>query len=421
MRRLELKKKFQWDITYLQWGITAFGVVFCGLVVYFVFDRWTSASSFVEKVANAFSPVIYGLMFAYLLGKIKKFLEISFIFPAVNRVFKKASVVKKRNVARSISIVVTITITFFFVIGGALLVLHQLVTSLQLLVDTMPDNLAMISKWLIEHLDENTIFADTAIIVAENIIGRFVHWIDVALLSPAESIAASIIDGAVTLMRLATNIAVGFVISLYMMYNNERFAAQFKKIAYGLFDTDPANRIIRNFTRLDEKFGSFITARLIDAVVIGVLCYIFNIIARMPYPMLIAVIIGITNIIPFFGPYIGGVPSAALILLIDPIKSIVFGLFIVVIQMLDGNVIYPKIQGNSFGLSGVWIVSSLMVGGGLFGFVGILLSVPVVAFVYTVFKEMVANRLRERGLPVDTEDYLIYKTKDDSRYDSHLY
>jgi len=416
-----LKKKFQWDITYLQWGITALGVITCAVVVYFVFDRWSSTAQTFYKIADAFSPVIYGLLFAYLLGKIKVFLEVKFVYPMVNRIFKKAQIMRKRHIARYISIIITITLTFFCVIGGILLVLPQLVNSLQLLVDSMPEYSKMIADWISSMFTDNVVMHDTMVIIADNIIGRFTNWIEVSLLSPAESIAANIIDGAVALMRLATNIAVGFVISLYTMYNNERFTAQVKKTIYGLFDTDPANRIIRNITRLDEKFGSFITARLIDAVVIGVLAYIFNIVAGMPYPLLIAVIIGITNIIPFFGPFIGGVPSAALILLIDPVKAIIFGLFIVILQMLDGNVIYPKIQGSSFGLSGFWIVSALMVGGGLFGFPGILLSVPVVAFVYTVFKEMVQNRLRDRSLPTETEDYMIYRTTESTINNSHLY
>ena len=417
-----MKKRFQWDITYLQWGITAFAVILCGIVVYFIFERWTTTASQLKKITNAFSPVVYGLMFAYLLGKIKAFIELKLVYPVVNRFFKRISAKKRITSSRGISIILTIGLTLFVIIGGAIHILPQLVGSLQLLTDSIPYYHEIVNEWLINTFADNASITRASIIIAENIIGRLANWIDVALLSTVESVTTSIIEGAVALMRLVSSIAVGFVISLYMMYNKELFIAQIKKTVVSLFSPELANSLIKSGTLLDRKVGSFITARLIDAVIIGLLFYLFNIVAKMPYPLLIAVICGVMNIIPFFGPFIGGIPSAVLILLINPQKSLIFAAFVVIIQMLDASVIYPKIQGNSLGLSGFWIISSLMVGGELFGFRGILLAVPAVAFLYTVFQEIVANRLQLRGLPVDTEDYMIYKTtKEDIRYDSHLY
>ena len=400
-----LNKRFRWDITYLQWGITALSVLAGGIAVYFVFERWSSVEIFVQYILKAFSPVIYGLLFAYLLGRIKSFIERRLVSGIINRVFKNASPEKKSRASRSLSIILTIGITFYLVVEALLLVLPQLLNSLQILIGAVPDYHSTVAQWLGTMFADDSSIADAAIIIAENVIGRFANWIEVTVLSQAESITESIIDGAITLVRPATNIAVGFVISLYMMYHKEKFIAQLKKILYSIFSTGTANRIVENVALLDRTFGSFITARLIDAAIIGCLQYIFNAIFGMPYPMLIAAIMGLMNIIPFFGPYIGGIPSAVLILLINPMKCLIFVVYVVIVQLLDATVIYPKIQGNSLGLSGFWIISSLMVGGGLFGFRGILLAVPAVAFVYLVLREMVSNRLKQRDMPSGTEEF----------------
>ena len=201
------------------------------------------------------------------------------------------------------------------------------------------------------------------------------------------------------------NVVIGIIVSIYMLINKEILLAKGKKLTYALFKVPRANRLMEGLRHTDKVFRGFLVGKILDSLIVGILCFIGCTIFGMPYSLLISIFVGLTNIIPSFGPIIGAIPSIILILMVDPMKALIFAIFILVLQQLDGNVIGPKIVGGSTGVSSIGVLIAIIVGGGLFGFVGMILSVPVYSVIYTVVKNYAEKRLRKRGLPEDLTFY----------------
>ena len=221
-------------------------------------------------------------------------------------------------------------------------------------------------------------------------------------------------------VKFLLNILVGVIVSVYVLSSKEIFAGQAKKIVYAVFKPVRANVIIHTLRKSNEIFGGFITGKILDSAIIGVLAYIVLAIMQMPDTVLLAVIIGVTNVIPFFGPFIGAIPSFIIVVLQNPVQGLYFLIFILVLQQIDGNIIGPKILGNSTGLSSFWVVFAIMVFGGLWGFPGMLLGVPLMAVIYYITQKCVRYFLRKRGLAEDTQSY-VYMTSVDERTNRLLY
>ena len=208
-----------------------------------------------------------------------------------------------------------------------------------------------------------------------------------------------------SVVRSLLNLLIGVVAAVYILWSRDRFLAQIKKIAVAALSQERADRFFDLGRRVHKVFSGFIIGKLVDSLIIGVLCYIGALILRFPYPALIATVVGVTNVIPFFGPFIGAIPCAFLILLVDPLKCLYFIIFIFGLQQLDGNVIGPRILGDTIGISGFWVLVSITVAGSLFGFTGMLLGVPVFAVLYMLLSEIVAEKLRRKHRPVETAAY----------------
>ena len=205
---------------------------------------------------------------------------------------------------------------------------------------------------------------------------------------------------------LVKDLLIAIIVSVYLLARKDIFAAQSKKIVYSLFRTDIADLLVEETRNAYKIMSGFINGKLVDSLIIGVICLVCCNLLKFPYPALIATIVGVTNIIPFFGPFIGAIPCGLLILLVSPIKAVYFAIFILVLQQFDGNILGPKILGDSTGLASFWVLFSILLFGGVFGFAGMVLGVPVFAMIYSVISRMVAQGLRSRGLPVETEDYM---------------
>ena len=400
-----MKKRFHWDVAYLYWGITAFCVIVCGVTFFLILNNWQEMRVLVRQILGILSPIIYGLIFAYLLGKVMSFFERRVFSRLINRIFKKRSEKNRFRAVRILSLLLTVVLAILIIGGVFILVLPQILRSLQALLFALPGYYNTAVKWLTNTLEDHSLLEDAAVGLTGAAATQLTNWIENSLLTQANRILANILGGAVSVLRTAANFLIGLVISIYMMYNKEKLSAQAKKVVYSVFGTGRANKLVIGAEFLDKTFGSFIFSRLIDALIIGSICYIFMLAFNMPYPTLIAVIVGLTNIIPFFGPFIGGIPSGVLILLVNPMKCLIFVIFIVILQQLDGNLIYPKIQGSSLGLSGFWVICALLLFSGLFGFWGMLLGVPVFAAIYIACKNAVNKSLKSRGMPSDTEEF----------------
>ena len=261
---------------------------------------------------------------------------------------------------------------------------------------------------------------DTLLHICEGFGITITEFFEDDIFSKVQTYLTSITSGVIYGVKFVLNVIVGLIISVYVMADQEHFAGQAKKIVYAMFKPVRANVIVDTVRKSNEIFSGFISGKILDSAIIGVLAYIVLAIMKMPDTVLVAVIIGVTNVIPFFGPFIGAVPSFIIIVLQNPIQGLYFLIFIVVLQQIDGNIIGPKILGSSTGLSAFWVVFAILVFGGLWGFPGMLLGVPLMAVIYYVAQKTVSYFLKKRGLTTDTLAY-VYLTKVDKESNQPVY
>ncbi|NCC69937.1 MAG: AI-2E family transporter [Clostridia bacterium] len=218
-------------------------------------------------------------------------------------------------------------------------------------------------------------------------------------------LVANITNGVYYFIRGVYYVVIGIIVSVYILFNKEAVGTGAKKVVYSVFSVPFAKKVLESARFTDGIFMGFISGKIVDSTIIGMICYICCMILGMPYPVLVSVIIGVTNIIPFFGPFIGAIPSAFLILMVSPLKSLEFVIFILLLQQFDGNILGPKILGESIGVNGFWVMFAIILGGGLFGFAGMLLGVPVFVVIYTGINTLVNRKLKKSGLPTETAAY----------------
>lgn len=231
------------------------------------------------------------------------------------------------------------------------------------------------------------------------------NWLRQDLLGQVNEWMSNLTVGIISFFSEIFNVLIGIIVSIYILFSKELFLRQSKKIVYAVMNPDHANMLLHLTVKSNEIFGGFIIGKIIDSAIIGILCFIGVSLMKMPYVMLVSVIIGVTNVIPFFGPYIGAIPCTILILLSDPIKGIYFVLFILVLQQFDGNILGPKILGDTTGLSAFWVIVAILLGGGLFGFVGMVMGVPTFAVLYYIGEMLINNRLERKHLPSGSDYY----------------
>ena len=346
----------------------------------------------INEYITIFHPFIIGAIIAYLLNFILKFYE--------ENILKLTNKLSKKNI-RSISIILTYLTTFLTLYMFVYFVLPQVVDSIKGLTNDIPlyvDNVSQFLNNATQYLDINP---DIYSIIIEklNSIVSYIVEMSTTLLPVIGQFLKTTASGV-------WNTVLGLIVSIYFLIDKDKFKALFKKITFALFSKRTSNRIIELTHRSNTIFGKFISGKIIDSLIIGVLTFIVLTIFKMPYTVLISVIIGITNIVPFFGPFIGAIPSAIIILFVSPIKALWFIAIIIVIQQIDGNIIGPKILGDSLGISAFWILFSLLIAGKLFGVPGMIIGVPAFAVIYSIIKEIIENKLKEKGLPIETEKYL---------------
>lgn len=383
-------------------GLTSFLVVACCIMFYFLFLRFSVISDILSKVLGILKPVIYGFVIAYLLNPIVKFVEIH-VEPVLIERVKSKELAKKAS--RSIGIVVGLIVGIALVVALCNMVIPELYKSIRDLIITLPDQLNdMVEKISKMSMDDSTVSTIIKNIVREGT-NALQDWLKTDLMRQTNIIMTNLTAGMLNVISEIMNAVIGVIVSVYVLFSKETFGGQCKKTVYALMKPDHANMVIHLTRKSNEIFGGFIIGKIIDSTIIGILCFICLSIMDMPYTLLVSVIVGVTNVIPFFGPYIGAVPSAILIMLSNPMKGLYFVIFILVLQQIDGNIIGPKILGDSTGLSAFWVVVSILLGGGLFGFVGMIMGVPTFAVLYYIVDMMLNQRLEKKKLPVDWEYY----------------
>ncbi|MGL5348494.1 MAG: AI-2E family transporter [Peptostreptococcaceae bacterium] len=386
--------KIDWNKRYTTISVYSFIVICCSIVFYSILDKMSEFTNQLGWVISTLQPFIIGFVIAYLLNFILVFIENRIL---VHEKIKSLSQKSKRGIGILLTYIVAFVIMYLFI----QFVLPQVVDSIVGLVNDIPTYVANLTV-LIEDLSSKLDLNNEYIGMAMDKWNEFINY-TINILTNLLPVLANTVK---TIASSVWNIILGIIISIYMLIDKEKFAASTKKVVYAMFSKQNADTIVELGNRSNDTFGKFLSGKIIDSVIIGILTFIILTVTKMPFAILVSVIVGITNIIPFFGPFIGAIPSFIIIMFVSPVKALWFLLIIVIIQQLDGNIIGPKILGDSIGISAFWILFSILVAGKLLGLVGMIIGVPLFAIIYSVIKDIVEARLAKKGLPSDTKDYL---------------
>ena len=399
-----MRRIFNWDKKYLYWGVTAFCVIACSILFYMALAYLPVIGTALKSLARILSPFIWGLIITYLLAPLYKGLYQGFFLPLTEKLSGK----KKKGspkLAKALSVLLSIIVFLAMITALVYLIIPQLYSSVETIVNNSPGYIDKLSEWSKNTLANYPELRDFVIEKFEEINTNLFTWIRDTILPGLGSFVSNITAGVYYFLRAVYNIVIGIIVSAYLLSNMESASARAKRLCYCVFGVEWAEKIRRAIRFTDRTFMGFINGKLLDSAIIGLICYVVCAILKMPYALLVSVIIGVTNIIPFFGPLIGAIPSAFIILLVDPLKALIFVIFIIILQQVDGNIIGPKILGSSIGINGFWVMFSIILGAGLFSFWGMLLGVPVFVVIYTGITILVERKLKKRSLPVDPEDY----------------
>lgn len=402
--------KVHFDEKHIKWGLTAFLVILCSIIVFFAIYRFDGISKIMSVCMSILAPFIYGLVMAYLLCPVYNF-TVRGIYSLFEKGKRRFS--KDLAVAKAIGSIVSVAVLLIIISGILWMIIPGLVESIMKIIKILPSSMETLKDWLdvrLVKLPEAKLMVDSWI---NNFTDNAIKFATDTILPEYSSIATRISEGVLGVVNVIKNFFIAIIICVYFLNSKDTFAAQIKKIILAVFKKDTAEEIMSGAAFTNKTFGGFINGKIIDSIIIGIICFIVMTIFGWEYTLLISCIIGITNIIPFFGPFIGAVPSALLLLMVDYKQCIYFIIFIFILQQFDGNILGPKILGDSTGLASFWVLFAVLVGGGLFGFIGMVIGIPVFAVIYAYCSRAVNSRLRKRGFTTDVADYRIdsYKVK----------
>ncbi|MDR0987013.1 MAG: AI-2E family transporter [Ruminococcus sp.] len=354
---------------------------------------------------NLLAPITWGIVFAFLMNPVMKFAERLF-YPLICRK------TEHKRLLRVIAVIIS-TIVFFAIIGATVaIILPRVIDSFQAIADNFYAYYNSIQAWALEMLEH---FPDIKDEVLEQLNDIYINWYRYLVTFTQNltnldfdnifEVFTKVSGSAVSFVRTVMDAVIGIIIMVYLLFSKEIFIGQAKKITVAIFPKRASDEIISLGAKLNKTLSGFLTGKIIDSAIIGILCAVGMSVMKMDYVALISVIIGITNIIPFFGPFIGAIPSGLLLLIAAPEQVIPFVIFIFVLQQFDGNVLGPRILGDSTGLSAIWVMVAIFIGGH-FGIGGMVLGVPLFAVLYTLIKNFVEFLLRKKGLATDTRSYM---------------
>ena len=369
--------------------VIAFAILFAALVF-----RFETVWAFIERLFALASPFIVGFAIAFLLGPVQRKIEWAFR----RSIFRNSD---RTKLMHSISALLSLGLLVMIIYLFLRIVVPQLIVSISSIVQYISRflraNSGRINEILLRY-DFISLDGDELIVAWENIVSSQINNITMLL------------DNLVLISRTIVNfvyeLLVGLITAFYILMDKDHLSAQIKKIGYSMMSRENIEHLIFWTRQANRIFAGFISGKILDSFIFGVNCYLGMLIFRMEYPLLIASVIGVTNLIPFCGPFIGWVPCFLILLIVNPVSALWFTVFVLVLQQLDGNVIGPHILGDSVGVSALSIMIAIVIGSGLFGFAGMVVSVPVYALLYAFVRTIVYTRLKRRGLPTETEDYV---------------
>ena len=372
---------------YLYGMLAGFGAISLSIIFFFLIYRFDGFGSAISTLTSILMPFIYGAVIAYLLKPVCNTIE-GFLRRFIPE--------KMKGLISVLSIALTILFGLLLIYALLMMIIPQLITSVTALYYTAQSNFARFVRWAnhLEFIENNEKIMSLLNTAYETMTTNLDSWVKNTLIPSMQDIVSGAAIGVLNIVTWAKNLIIGIIVAVYMLASRKRFVQQAKLIFYSVFKPRWAQLIIEEIQYADKMFGGFINGKIMDSAIIGVLCYIGCLIFKFPSALLVSVIIGVTNVIPFFGPFIGAVPATLLILIQNPIKALWFILFVLVLQQVDGNIIGPKILGNTTGLSSFWVLFAILLFGGLWGFVGMIVGVPLFAVIYDIIKKLVIHGLK---------------------------
>lgn len=386
---------------YVKWGLTAFFVVLGGFVSYYIIFHLSSLSSTLKNIFSILMPIIDGLVLAYLLAPLVNAVERILLKPA----FELLKISEKRSQRRFLSIFITYAVVIWVIYEFFSIVIPQIRNSILTIIDQFPSYVNTLTIWISKLLDDHPAIEKNVMDLINKSSISVEEFINTEVIPQLNNLIMVVSMSVYSIFKEFWNLIIGFVISIYLLASKELFAAQAKKIIYAFLSLERANRFISNARFANKTFGGFFVGKILDSIIIGFLCFAVTSIIGTPFCVLISVIIGVTNIIPFFGPFLGAIPSILLILFVDPLQAVYFVIFVIILQQVDGNIIGPKILGSSTGLSSFWVIFSITLFGGIWGIFGMIVGVPIFAILFAFMKSLVESRLASRNLSPETKNY----------------
>lgn len=384
---------------YLKIGITGAAILASGILCAFVLFKMPVIISVLKGITEILKPFLYGVVFAYLLAPLCNKIE-----EKLFQIFPKAKT-KARRFICFIAIVISLCVAIVVIWLIIMMIIPQVWDSVMKIIQMVPQKLIVVNNW-IEHMLENqpelqAYFEEFSSQAESNIDSL----LNVDTIQKVQSIINSLSVQLFGVLGVVKNIFLGLLISAYLLGSRKLFGAQAGLILHGVFSDKWAKIIEEEIRYTDKMFNGFLVGKIIDSAIIGLLCFAGTSIMGFEAPAFISVIIGITNIIPFFGPFIGAIPCGLLLLLENPMHCLYFIIFIFVLQQLDGNVIGPKILGNTTGVSSFWVLFAILLFGGMWGVVGMVIGVPLFAVIYDIIRKLVYRGLRKHKRESMITDY----------------
>ena len=381
---------------YFYMGLTLFISLSLVLIVSNFFTRAALIVNLIGRIFSALTPLWIGLIIAYLINPLVKFFE--------NKVFSKLLKGKHKGAQRGLSVTVSILLLLALLIGLLVLVIPQLVDTIITLVQNSPKYYRTLQEWIDAFAKDHPTFGAPIKEAVDGGYDKLIHWFQTDLVQGANTLG-TVTSGLMSAANVLINFFVGLIISIYLLCDRENFLSQTKKLTAAVFSEKWYTRIMTMASETHHVFGEFIMGKILDSLFVGIVTFIFMWATSIPYATLVATLVAVCNLIPFFGQFIGIIPSTLLILVIDPIKAIIFVVGIVIFMQIDANIISPKILGNSIGLKSFWILFSIIFFGGMFGMVGMIVGVPVFAIIYRIVTRFMDRHLRHKGLPTEAYEY----------------
>ena len=372
--------------------VAGFGAISLSVLVFFLLYRLQGVEQAVQKVVDILKPFIYGGVIAYLLRPMCN---------AYSSWFSQLFKGKRDRLAETLAITGSMLTGALVVYTLIIMIAPQLYRSASNFWETVPQKVDALVTWATAKFGENEMLLHYFDLSYEAIYTTLDTWAKGTLVPYVTNVVSGVGMSVWKVFMFLYNVLIGIIVAIYLLSSRKKFARQGVMVVRSLFKPYWANLVLEEIAYIDRMFGGFIDGKIVDSAIIGGLCYVGCLIFKFPNPLLVAAIVGITNVIPFFGPFLGAVPATILILIEDPMKALWFMLFVFGLQQLDGNIIGPKILGDHTGVSSFWVLFSIVLFGGLWGLVGMIVAVPLFAVLYDLAKRLIKLGLRKNDC-IDT-------------------